>query len=234
MANCDKQFCIESSCIKCQDGYFLSEQSCSNCPAHCIKCDGPSVCTKCTPGRYGSLCENTCQSTCLDCVSSTQCTSCIRGHHGLSCEHYCPLGCIDIECDKASGQCIQGCRHGYFFGDGECTACPDTCTRCTGQSRCSYCVEGYYGTHCQYQCPSFCQNSLCDKISGVCLEDCIDGYFSDSDSCDVCPKNCFSCSEPMACTKCKTGFWGPKCQKDCPSACIACTSDGECLGGKMN
>ena len=230
--NCDDDYCIESSCIKCQDGYFLSGQSCINCPDHCITCDGPSVCMQCSPGRYGLLCENMCKNTCLDCVSSTQCTSCIRGHHGLSCEQYCPLGCIDIECEKSSGRCIQGCRHGYYIGNGECAPCPETCTRCTDKNHCSHCVEGHYGTSCQYPCPSFCKNNLCDKEMGFCLEDCIEGYFSGGESCVVCPQNCFICSGPTMCTTCKTGYWGPHCQRECPPECIACTSDGKCLSGK--
>ena len=232
--DCDVDYCTESSCIKCDVGFYLSGTSCHQCPRHCTECSGPSTCTQCARGRYGSQCEIPCRKTCLDCVSDSQCTECIPGRYGQYCQLFCPLGCIDIVCDKISGECLDGCRHGYYNNGDYCSECPEHCTRCSDSNQCTGCVAGYYGTHCQSSCPTSCQEGLCDKERGFCTEGCIDGHFFENSYCFSCPHRCSSCVDINTCIDCKTGYWGLQCREDCPVTCLRCSNDGQCISGRYS
>ena len=233
ITHCDTDYCMESSCIKCEAGHYLFGTSCHACPLYCTDCSGPKICTGCVRGRYGAQCEAPCRDTCLDCISDSQCTECMPGRHGQYCQLYCPLGCVDILCDKDTGQCLDGCRHGYYLSGVDCTDCPEHCTRCYDSNRCTGCIAGYYGTNCQSSCPSSCQNQVCEKTTGLCLEGCIDGYFSQNGDCISCPYTCSTCTELSACVECKTGYWGPQCQHECPMSCFRCGVDGQCISGRF-
>ena len=229
---CDTAFCSGSSCIKCQDGFYLSGTVCNQCPLGCTSCTGPSMCTACPRGKYGTTCDHTCRYSCLDCVSGSQCTECIPGRYGDYCQLNCPLGCLDMVCDKTIGVCLKGCRHGYYLSGEDCTQCPDQCTRCTDSNQCTLCISGYYGRNCQDVCASSCRNLHCEKELGTCLEGCVEGYFLDDNTCISCPPRCNSCDDWFTCSACKTGFWGYQCREDCPNTCVRCAvEDGQCLSG---
>ena len=230
--SCDPAYCTGRNCIKCEPGNYLSGTSCYPCPHDCTECPGPSTCQECVRGKYGTMCESSCRITCLDCVSDSQCTQCIPGRYGQYCQLNCPLGCIDILCDKDTGKCLEGCRHGYYISGEECRRCPEHCTRCLDSNHCTSCVSGYYGTDCQGVCQSSCQNQLCDKDSGSCIEGCIDGYFFEDNSCVSCPHRCAGCVDRYTCTECKTGYWGNQCDQDCPSNCLRCANGGQCISGR--
>ena len=220
--NCDRDYCIENSCIKCEEGYYLLGTHCYDCPSRCTKCSDPTTCTECVRGRYGLECEYTCNTACTDCISSSQCTECIPGRHGTFCQFYCPLGCIDILCEKVSGKCTKGCRHGYYSSEDDCIKCPEHCAKCIDSVHCTGCASGYYGSICQQTCESRCLNQVCDKDFGNCTEGCEEGYYQSENNCFSCPDWCERCLDPNTCTKCKTGRWGPQCQHDCQGPCKGC------------
>ena len=230
--NCDRGYCFGNGCIKCETGYYLRETECHECPIYCTECSGPSDCTTCVPGRYGSMCENTCRHTCVDCLDFSDCIDCIPGQYGPYCQFYCPLGCINILCHKETGQCTKGCRHGYYQSGEECYQCPEHCTRCSDDSYCTGCVPGYFGAYCQIECPFSCKSNLCDKELGYCVEGCDVGYFDDGRTCVSCSTQCVSCLDKTTCIECKTGYWGPACEFSCPLTCTKCSKEGQCIFGK--
>ena len=183
MSHCDRAYCSGSGCIKCEDGFYLDQTNCYQCPAYCPQCSSSSTCTRCVTGRYGTTCEYTCRSPCTACISSTQCTECIPGHHGSACEKYCPLGCENILCDKDSGICTEGCRRGYYTNEENCTECPNQCSKCDNSSYCTDCNAGRYGFTCQRYCPAGCKDQLCHLVSGHCTEGCSDGYLFNMGHC---------------------------------------------------
>ncbi|XP_055999724.1 cell death abnormality protein 1-like [Ostrea edulis] len=58
-----------------------------------------------------------------------------------------------------------GCYDGYYRNEtsGSCSECPPGYT---GPNCSVPCVDGWYGKHCQYKCPSICSN--CNVIDGSC------------------------------------------------------------------
>ena len=231
--NCERGYCLDRSCINCIDGFYLSGTHCLQCPSSCKKCSGPTTCTDCVQGRYGSECEYTCINVCKDCTSASHCTQCIPGRHGAFCQLYCSLGCADILCEKESGKCMKGCRGGYYNSQDDCVECPNHCTACSSSDLCTSCSAGYYGRSCQLSCPSSCLDHKCDKRFGNCTEGCRDGYYYNDNNCIECPERCDSCIDESTCIACKEGFWGNQCQDNCPTECRKCTEEGECSKGKV-
>lgn len=235
VSNCLSEYCWDSSCIKCRDGYYLSSSYCYSCPSHCTKCSSSSSCSECEYGRYGTKCDFTCPSRCRDCVSSSNCTECIPGRHGSYCQTFCPLGCIDILCVKETGKCLLGCKHGYYKNGDDCPKCPEHCNRCSDATNCTECKTGWYGSYCQNACPDSCKDQECDKEQGTCLGGCIAEYYQTADTCTRCPDKCMTCSDGATCTECITGYWGQQCDADCPSTCYKCTKNGgNCISSKYN
>ena len=231
--HCDPAYCSGSSCIKCEDGYYLSGTHCYDCPTFCVTCTGPATCTECVRGRYGFECDYTCSALCTDCISSSQCTECIPGRHGPYCQFYCPLGCIDILCEKESGKCTKGCRHGYYKRHDDCLQCPEHCAKCIDSVSCTECFPGYYGLMCENMCHPSCIHQLCDINFGNCTEGCSDGYYKSGNSCETCPDWCAKCITSSTCTECTTGRWGIQCQHHCPAECSLCSTEGTCIDGKL-
>ena len=230
--HCNLDYCSGEGCLLCANGYYLSGTTCSQCQPSCTKCVNNTICIECIPGRHGTACENECRRECAACGSVSQCTKCIPGRHGSSCHLYCPLSCLDILCDKDSGKCTSGCRHGYYRIGGDCQPCPEHCNRCTDNSECTSCNDGYYGTLCQSNCPHNCKNQKCDKLLGHCMDGCTGGYFLDGLTCSRCPQSCSTCVDLKTCTTCKTGYWGQQCEHECPFDCDVCNELGHCIDGK--
>ena len=229
--HCERAFCFESGCIKCESGYFLSGTHCYQCEEYCTKCSGPSTCSECVRGRYGPQCEYKCNNLCPDCVSSSQCTVCIPGRHGTTCQLYCQLGCKNIQCDKDTGKCIGGCRNGYYPDGDDCIECPERCITCSDSEHCSLCNPGYYGDYCQMDCGEGCKEQMCDRDTGYCIQGCTEGYYG-NEYCLRCPYMCKSCADEDNCIECKAGYWGQQCQHHCPDNCYRCTENGQCVDGR--
>ena len=230
--HCARGYCLGDGCIKCNDGFYLTDTSCEECPVYCTECSGPSDCTQCVPGRYGSICDRICRDTCTQCMDFSLCTECIPVRFGSYCQFYCSLGCIDIMCDKVSGECVDGCRHGFYPNEGDCASCPEHCNRCLDDLHCTDCASGYYGAYCQNTCHVSCLNNVCHKQLGYCTEGCSNGYFQDGQSCSLCPARCTICRDKSTCTGCLSGYWGQVCQYECPLDCYVCTVSGQCIYGK--
>ena len=97
-ANCIRcSATANSTCFKCNNGFFLSSGSCSQCSTGCLLCPSSSFCTSAGAGFYlipnqdgsnsGRL--GTCRSPCSTCIDGNNiCTSCITGYtlNGTSCK----------------------------------------------------------------------------------------------------------------------------------------------------
>ena len=234
IGDCDREFCWNNSCIHCDDGYYIDDNSCFECPTNCTRCTGPTDCSSCVQGRFGSQCKAPCRESCVGCSDLSECDSCVPGRWGSYCQFYCPLGCIDIVCEKENGKCTIGCRHGFYKEREVCNICHSHCTRCSSTENCTTCDIGYYGSSCQFDCPSSCRNQMCDKDNGYCLDGCDVGFFQDENNCVACPDRCSSCFDITTCDACKTGYWGNHCEKDCPTTCFMCTQEGKCINGMFS
>lgn len=232
--HCDEDFCFDGSCNKCVEGYYLSGYTyCSGCPSKCVNCTDYFHCEQCIVGKYGEQCDSSCRSQCITCDTYDKCNECVVGRYGSYCNINCPKGCIDILCEKDTGKCSLGCIHGYYKTGEDCIQCPETCDRCSDPTNCTGCADGYHGSYCQLLCPDGCLNQACHQEFGYCSEGCSDGFYQDGTDCTKCPEKCMTCDDANTCTECKTGYWGPRCEANCPSTCNKCTQDGVCITGKL-
>ena len=84
------------------------------------------------------------------------------------------------------------------------------------------------------QCNSIlnCQSCHFESFGFIC-DQCNEGYFKSSTTCQQCPSLCYSCASASNCYSCKPGYYGA----DCSSACIGCNNEkcekgtGTCIDG---
>lgn len=113
--------------LGCRHGYYLSGETCAECPENCVRCFNTSHCSECAVGYFGTYCQSSCSQ-----------------------------GCKNNLCAKDTGTCIDGCEPGYF-NDGElCLRCPYRCASCNDENTCINCKSGYWGLQCQNDCPTEC------------------------------------------------------------------------------
>lgn len=113
------QRCDGSSCLLCNEGFFLSAGRCSVCAVgHCRVCRTGSTCSACADGFYWYS-----SSKCLPCF--TGCQTCYAG---------------------TAASCTS-CLDGYSFSPTRgCPACPSNCQTC--YSRVSFAQTTVYCATC--------------------------------------------------------------------------------------
>ena len=203
---CIKNYEITSDCTKCKGNYDLIH-NCEQCINHynlttsCTKCDNHyTLQSKC------QICEENYNiySDCTKCINeydiSTNCQKCKIGFYGNNCTESCYEGC-DISkenCAKEDGKC-KDCKVLYY---GEKCEYKSEIPHCLNVNRtngdCLECEKTFYlyNNTCQ-ACSTNCNNSLCENITGKCVE-------------------CASLD-----------LYGDKCEKKCSQFCKNITKDKE-------
>jgi proprotein convertase subtilisin/kexin type 5 len=103
----------------------------------------------------------------------------------------CPYGSTLV---PATNDCQ--CNQRYYFQNGVCLSCPQTCLTCTSSTVCVTCVPGYnlVGTQCVATNP----------VNPACLP----AQFRAIPNwpCLNCPGFCITCNAANTCSQCATGF----------------------------
>lgn len=208
--NCEVDNCFATACTLCNDGFYLEEFKCYQCPDNCLGCLSGDHCEKCPDGRYGSVCH-------LQCAE----------------------GCKGSLCEKDTGFCTEGCQKGFTMTAGTCTNCPKNCINCLSMDICSSCKLGFWGDACQFDCIGCstdgcgvdlnCTDGCRDGYFAETLKQVNDAF-----ECLVCPERCETCRNSENCLLCKPGFWGDHCSQTCNNNCKISKcykSDGQCIEG---
>ena len=208
----------------------------------CLACGPPSYCTSCNTAGYYLSSDHDCLpcfwscATCSD-GSSTSCTSCPADRY-----EYLPSG--------GKFQCVYPCPLRYATVGTQCIACTDShCIRCSPQSTCSLCDDGFYVTGsntcgtCHASCAT-CINGLATGCSSCnsgyyqylkqsdgtfqCITTCPTSYVAVNGICMPCnDPNCLSCSAPDFCTSCSSGYFlnvNLTCV-NCDTSCSSCVTE---------
>ncbi|ESU39857.1 Hypothetical protein GSB_155179 [Giardia duodenalis] len=219
-----------ATCSACQEGYFLSGQTCIQCNNACATCE----------------------------TSATQCTSCPEGKYlkdGNTCVE--PSQCAGANYpDKQSGQCkacstidtnCGTCEYNDAAGKGKCTdcgskkvktaldgttTCVDVATGCTdanhfkAESDAAYylCRDNTQDQTEANKGTANCKTCTKNNAKPVCSA-CLEGYYDSGSSgtvtCTACTgTNCATCKDASnKCASCKPGFF----LKDASSGeCVSC------------
>ncbi|KAL4480175.1 hypothetical protein ABPG74_020691 [Tetrahymena malaccensis] len=257
----------------CPDGQFYTGQNCQNCISDCKQCNNYSTCISCNDSYYlmesssqCTLCPQDgyfkqdpqkickiCHYTCQQCygILNTQCKICSDGSQNTNtqtCE-LCNLSCKT--CNNGNTNGCTSCRSDKYLLDGYCITCQDdgvfidkynqcqhcdqSCIKCSQSStNCQSCKDGYYQPYqdqpcCPCQTPCKTCNGLRDQN---CLS-CLDGYYLESNTCKQCDSSCYKCTGPtnQNCESCNAGFdkVNNQCIK-CDSSCKKCkgTQNTDC------
>ena len=234
--------CLEctshTACSSCVSGVWGSycQYTCSAClHSYCSKDQG---CIWGCKKLIKKHCKQ-CPSACKTCSDGTSCSSCPSGFAGLQCQHDC-TSCNGGFCDSESGRCTYVCASNeYFRNDGTytgCVKCPGYCSSCLSSSRCTSCIDGYFGNLCSSKCYSTCKSCR----NGYNCNSCTSGYFNrqNSNKCECNDSKCVGRNANM-CLECSDNTWYPKSNGCCPCSenCkhSECSTDGlcvECKDGK--
>ena len=172
--NCER--CdIQTECIKCSLGYYLSGTSCTICSTNCSDCDN-TACYKCSTGSFldGIVCKG-CPDSCKACSSLDKCTACVEGYflNGdvcTSCFENCKI-CSAIEtCTTCKdGFVLNSEKNSCKISTGrECFDSVSECIKCdaTNTTLCALCKFG--------SLPLLNGKCICDSgkllFSGACID----------------------------------------------------------------
>jgi hypothetical protein len=226
-----------ATCLECEPGYFPQ----GTCTVYCSDAG-------CGNGRCGA------DGACV-CYASAQlgfwggngCRTCVAPYAGPNCLQTCnPITdcnnhgkCVlDTVANAYRCQCDYSANLGFY----------DTAAQSllVVRSQCTKCATNYVGDDCKTftttdptivaqrvsACKSSCVNGACDAVGTcTCRLDATQGYWGG--------ERCNACAQSTAigfwggdrCNQCTTGYYGDKCQLQCPGLCSghgACGSTGAC------
>ena len=158
------------SCIKCDNGYYLSNGTCV------------SVATGCPAGKYPDL-----NDSCTTC----QCQNC-------SGKSYNCTGCSGLT-SLYLNQCLNSCPTGYYSLSKVCTKCANNCAQCNSTTYCIVCQLPsvlYLSSSNTSQCLTSCPNGTIPTVNTpnftyICkaCTNCL--------TCTIRPTYCTSCVSPF-------------------------------------
>jgi proprotein convertase subtilisin/kexin type 5 len=231
---------LSTSCSSCSSGSFKNTTSglCQLCSPYCSTCTSSS-CTLCVSSTF-SISGTTCYcdaSQQLFLTTSTSPNSC------ASCSSFVS-NCQT--CTAPSGTVLcQTCQGGYFPSGAACLACVPLCLSCTSLLNCASCAATFVSNGTDCVCGvGYVLNAagtkclLCDLLIPNCLTcissgggsyycgACQDPFYeavANATSCTLCPVECTSCTGPLACSTCVTGYSqsGGVCTCDNCVPCVA-------------
>ena len=214
IANCTLSNKTTGECLKCQETYYMIDNTCEPCSTNFTNSsckDGTGECYECASiNSYGVKCEKTCSPFC-------------NGSYIPICDRY-NGSCICSSGHFSDPQCTE-CEKGYYNKTGGCNKkCSENCKKddCDqNDGSCDSCKYGFWDKRCESKCDETCKTS-CVQIKGYC-EDCIDGYYLNTSSyypgCDPCPEDCKKCDSLTVCTECIPHKYGTICESNCSETC---------------
>ena len=201
----------------------------NTCPENCYDglCDEETQkCNSCIDGYYTDTCEKVCPSkNCIQCAQDTGlCNKCAENYNLIN-NFCCKTNCLLCDINSYCSECQSEQQYGT-----ECENCSENCSYTQGQRQCDQssgncyqCIPLHYGEKCENECEPYCKE--CDS-EGIC-NSCEDGYYPDGKYCIECYDNCLNKCEKEKCYECKDGYWGAKCENECPKKCSSanCTQE---------
>ncbi|ELP85859.1 hypothetical protein EIN_282400 [Entamoeba invadens IP1] len=173
-------FILRSSkgCLRCSDGYHISNSVCVKCEYPCTYCSNLTYCTKC------------------DSYSYIKNGKCIEINEILS--------VYDVMMSTYEG-CVV-CKDGYMrSSDGkQCVRCDMSCATCSNDGDCVVCSDRYYRTpnnNTKLCNPQKELNNCLNKTTSGCTL-CENGFALKDNLCYKCGQNCIFCDATFECSNC--------------------------------
>ena len=121
-----------------------SGMGCRPCPADCLKCSTPTICTQCQLSfeLVGSTCRG-CPINCQKCANNV-CSLCNEGFYldyQLNCQT-CPIAGTKVCTISSLISCLN--NHWLDNNAANCIQCDPNCQQCSSTTRCSTCNQGSY------------------------------------------------------------------------------------------
>ncbi|ELP83956.1 protein serine/threonine kinase, putative [Entamoeba invadens IP1] len=198
--NCDN---YDSTCNKCEDGFYKSTDKCLNITADFPNCEkmSPNIlgCAECITNFYLNE-HNKCNE--LEIVKTTKNTKIIKTNS----ENEDVSNCLE----KTTKGCVR-CSDTYYLQDYKCIKCEYPCVKCKNLTYCTGC-DAYSYTNNKGDCIEI--NDLlskCDLVMATytgCVV-CKDGYMRSSDgkACEKCDVSCKTCTNDGNCILCETKYY---------------------------
>ena len=212
---CEVQHCkqCESNnntlCTTCDDGYWIDNNRCEQCPTNCLTCDSNQNCTKCINTNF-ELINGTCKcklNNCLKCSENATniCDECINANYNktngtcICKESHC------LTCNETGSSCSQ-CENNFKLNNGKCICEVDKCVKCSSTEKCKECDVNFEFINGSCICNvSHCAE--CSNEKDKC-KTCNANFIMKNSTCPCYDRNCLECASPLygTCKKCKYNF----------------------------
>ena len=190
-----------TKCIKCEEGFVLSENGFCMDDSHCTEKDNGGKCLKCKQNEFkDGFLKSYCLNNKYGCVEAID-------------------GCLSCDDMYNFNKCTK-CYIGFYFDDYYefCYECKNGCTSCTNYENCGGCGEGFYTINEASSPESY--DAICEKCIKGCkqcsndidCEICYDGYYLTNENpdgfmqCESCSTFCVECYDKDYCLKCLDGY----------------------------
>ena len=193
--SCSNDYLLKGgNCVTdCNDGYFVKEKKCEECPEFCKNCENSDKCNICYDGYY--LEENECKKC------SDNCETCSKGpeengnNNCITCDQN-TLNKYLINDDNYHS-CVEECPDNTFLYDSKCEKCSEFCKICENSDKCNICYDGYYleENECK-KCSDNCETcSKGPEENGnnnciTCDQNTLNKYLIDDINKHICVENC--------------------------------------------
>jgi len=180
-ANMSNHLLNDLETLKCEDGYFESNNRCEKCDPGCKICTGsePHECTECFPTAFQFDCSGHTVADFPECGASFFCT------------YHCPLGYYEDTATSTCKKCAITCEGCSGPSGSDCTSCPNNKLL---HKNVGSCVDSCPAT--SYNVGSTCINCASAATPRDYGDDTSEVAFYDADTdftCYKCDRNCSTC-----------------------------------------
>ncbi|ELP91138.1 protein serine/threonine kinase, putative, partial [Entamoeba invadens IP1] len=204
--NC--KYLLNGKCNECENEFIFTNNTCQkNKEQNCIL-QNSFGCTRCNDTFYidksAHQCKK-CDDSCLTCFeTSTKCLSCPQNtylsNYKCNTNHDLKIKCKQFA-TFGSG-CIV-CNEGYYRFGLDCVKCDSKCFTCNTKTTCLICNSTNYKTSSGDCLPQSDIIGCAVNVTQNGCSKCQDGYYtSNTNECQKCDENCFTCLLNNKCTSC--------------------------------
>lgn len=198
-----------NACTICNDGYWLDNKKCTQCPNNCLTCTSNQTCNSCN--KNFNLTNGSCICNLTGCVSCStekgKCLTCDTNYQLI--DGVCKCSEPNCKICSKNDKCLE-CDNNFLLNEDNhsCYCKEPNCAQCSSTKKCTQCKINHEITSNQ-NCNCLLNNCItCStEEEKVCLECDVNFIPNDNGKCICNLSHCAECSNVKnKCKTCKNNF----------------------------